>query len=557
MAELFLQLRPFLHLYRQQWRRMALGLGLAILTLLASIGLLSVSGWFISATAAAALWITRSADFNYLLPAGAVRGLSVARTAFRWCERVVSHDATFRLLANLRGWFFRKLAPQRSQQLGQLRQGDLLNRMVADIDALDHIYLRLVTPMIAAAVTIVFVSALVGYFAATAGLVLFIVLSLLLLTVPVVFYRLGQAPSRAVANEQQQLRQHLLDYLQGHNELRVFAGIDKQLARISSSETQLISQQRRMASLTGLSQGLMILCNSYLVLALLVLGYQAFAADNAVGPLLALVVFATMASLEAIAPAAGAFQHLGHTATAASRLNQVLQQPDQLQFGTLAACNQFELQIQQLQFSYQHNPEPVLVEVNLTIKPGEKVALVGQTGCGKSTLLQLLTRELDASAGTINLAGEAIAAYSQTALRQMITVVSQRVHVFNDSLANNLRIANPAASDQQLTAVLEQVQLHGLLKGDGLNQWLGDGGRQLSGGEQRRLGLARALLHPAPLLLLDEPTEGLDDSTEAAIIAELIDNQPQRSILYVTHKPAALAKMDSVYQMENGTLQPL
>ncbi|QIZ76655.1 heme ABC transporter ATP-binding protein/permease CydC [Ferrimonas lipolytica] len=548
------ELKPFLHLYRRQWRRLAFGLVFAVLTLLASIGLLSISGWFISASAVAGLVIARSADFNYLMPAGAVRGLSLGRTVFRWADRVISHDATFRLLATLRSWFFRRLGPLRTEQIKGVRQADLLNRMVADIDSLDHVYLRLITPLVAGSFTIIAVSLLVGYFAPIVGLSLGLVLTALMLILPLLFYRLGKTPGERIGDEQMMLRQHMLEYLQGHNELRVFDALGSQQSKIKQHESALIESQQTMANLTGASQGMVVLFTGWVMLAVLLLSYQVFSADNAVGPLLALIVFAVMASFEAIAPVAGAFQHLGQTQTAAKRLNEILQQPSEVTYGTQPAATSVNLTVEAVSYRYGNNPEPVLDNLSLVIGAGNKCALVGQTGCGKSTLLQLLTRELSAESGTISVNGTPLQDFSESGLRQMICVVSQQIHVFNDSLANNLRLAAPDASDDELILALQQVQLDKLLSGDGLQQWLGDGGRLLSGGEQRRLGLARAMLHPAPLLLLDEPTEGLDDDTEVAIIDQLMNHRPDRSMLYVTHKPAALAHMDQIQYMANGKL---
>ncbi len=550
-------LLPFLRLYQQQWRRLALGMALALLTLLASIGLLSLSGWFISATAVAGLVITRSVEFNYLMPAGAVRGFSVARTAFRWTERVVTHDATFRLLATLRSWFFRRLGQLRTQQLPKVRQADLLNRMVADIDAMDHVYLRLITPFIAGFLAITSVALLVGWFVPRAGIALFFLLLALLIILPLVFYRLGKIPGQKLGQHQMHLRQQLLDYLQGHNELRVFGAVKIQQQRLQQSEQQLLLQQEKMSHYSGAAQGLVILFNGWVMVGILVLTAQVLTAQAQLGPILALVVFATMASFEALAPVAGAFQHLSHTQSAADRLNEILTQESSLTFGQHAGFQHAALHLHQVDFAYAPIGQlhrPILSQLSLQLEAGSKTAIVGPTGCGKSTLLQLLTRELDPTSGQITINDTALNELSQEGLSNTLCVVSQRVHIFNDSLANNLRLAAPNASTEQLETVLKQVKLDKLLQGSGLSQWLGDGGRQLSGGERRRIGIARALLHPAPILLLDEPTEGLDDATELAIIEQLLAQQPERPVLYVTQKRAALSYMDRVMLMDNGQL---
>ncbi len=552
------ELLPFLRLFRQHWRRLALGALLSLLTLLASIGLLSLSGWFIAASAVAGLVITRSSDFNYMMPAGGVRALSVLRTAARWAERVVSHDATFRLLATLRSWFFRRLSRRAPQRLTALRDADLLNRMVADIDALDHLYLRLITPVVAGSLAILSVTVFLAWIDPLLGAVLGGTLLTLLLLLPPLFYRLGRGPGARLNHHHGAYRQQLADYVETQTELLLFQAEAPRRAQLARTEQAMIEAQGAMARLTGLSQGLLTLFNGWLLLLLVVLGHQQLSQGGSPGPLLALVAFATLASFEALNPVTTAFQHLGHTLAAARRLTPLLDADDAMAFGSRDRSEaRGELVIQDLNFRYPGALDPTLDALTLTLSPGERVALIGQTGCGKSTLLQILSRELDADSGTVRLNGHPIEQYRESSLRNQVCLISQRVHIFNDSLANNLRLASPDATDAQLEAVLRQVKLDGLLQGQGLNQWLGEGGRALSGGEQRRIGLARALLHPASLLLLDEPTEGLDDATEQEVINCLLHQRPQRTLLYVTHKPAALEQMDRVLAMEAGRLTPV
>ncbi len=197
----------------------------------------------------------------------------------------------------------------------------------------------------------------------------------------------------------------------------------------------------------------------------------------------------------------------------------------------------------------------MLKDISLTLRAGEHLALLGKTGCGKSTLLQLLTRAWDVSEGEIRLNDQPIAAYDENTLRSLMAVVPQRIHVFNNTLRGNLRIGNNEATDAQLNAVLAQVGLENLLDNDqGLNAWIGEGGRLLSGGEQRRLGIARALLHNAPFLLLDEPTEGLDADTEQHILALLRDIGRDRTMLIITHRLQGLEHMDTLCVMDGGQI---
>ncbi|MGK4432078.1 ATP-binding cassette domain-containing protein, partial [Yersinia enterocolitica] len=241
----------------------------------------------------------------------------------------------------------------------------------------------------------------------------------------------------------------------------------------------------------------------------------------------------------------------------ATRVGQLMEQKPEVTFPDSgpAAAPQVALEVTGLSFTYPQQPLPVLQNISLSLASGEHIALLGRTGCGKSTLLQLLTRAWDANEGVITLNGKPLARFDETTLRQMMTVVSQRVHIFSSTLRENLLLACPTATDEQLKIVLAQVGLANLLDNDeGLNAWMGDGGRPLSGGEQRRLGIARALLHPAPLLLLDEPTEGLDAETEQQILTLLRQHCQHKSLIIVTHRLYGLEYMDRICVMDGGKI---
>ncbi|WP_043597742.1 heme ABC transporter ATP-binding protein/permease CydC [Aeromonas diversa] len=546
-------LLPFLRLYRQHWLSLSLGLLLAMVTLIAGMGLLSLSGWFLSAAAVAGLTVATSHAFNYMTPAGGVRFFSIIRTAGRWGERVVSHDATFKVLTRLRVWFWQRLAPLSTGSRSQFRQADLLNRLVADIDALDHVYLRLITPI---GVALLGSLAMVGFlslFDPTLALTLGAILLVSMMLLPILFYFLGKRPGSALVEQRSRLRTRLLDYLGAQAELQMFAAAQPQLSALRQEEAALIQAQATMARITGLSSALMGLISGWsLVLMLWLAGHGV--AGQAPDPITALMVFATLASFEALQPLSGAFLHLTSSMTAARRLNQVLQQAEPAHFGSQDTQALGELVVSDLQFTYPGGDAPVLHSVSLTLAVGEKIALLGQTGCGKSTLLSLITREWEPTAGTLTLGGLPLAGYSEAALRGAMTVVSQRVHLFSDTLRANLLLAAPEASDARLTEVLTRVGLGQLLDDDGLDAWLGEGGRALSGGELRRIGIARALLHDAPLWLLDEPTEGLDRQTEQAIMQLLHEVCRERSVLLITHRLTGLAQMDRIALMEEGKI---
>ncbi|TKB53259.1 heme ABC transporter ATP-binding protein/permease CydC [Ferrimonas aestuarii] len=540
---------PFIRLFARHKWPMLFGVLLAIITLIASIGLLTLSGWFLAASASAGLVIATRGQFNYLYPSAGVRGFSLLRTVARWAERVVSHDATFRILTLLRGRFFEALLPLPAKDRQSLRSGDLLNRMVSDVDTLDHIYLRLISPLIAAVVAIAGCVLFLSWFDIELALVLGAVLVGLLLTLPMLFYKLGKRPGEKLGDATQSLRQDLNDTLSAHTELSVYGAMDEQRHKVAESEQQLLDAQKRLNGLTALSQFLLQLLNGWTLVLMLYLGADQIGALAPPGPLLALVGFLTLASFEAIIPVAGAFQHLSHTLSAARRLNPILNHAPTQTFGD-QPWTEGVLRMEALNFSYPGAINPALSDCQLELHPGEKIAIVGKTGCGKSTLLQLISREWQPNSGRITLADTPLNTISEASLRANLCVIEQKVHIFNATLADNLRIAATGASEAELVTVLSRVGLDHLLETKGLSLWLGDGGRPLSGGEARRIGLARALLHPGKWLLMDEPTEGLDNDTEQKVLDELLDSD--RSVIYVTHKQAGLERMDRVLTMHQG-----
>lgn len=547
-------LLPFLALYRRHTFLISLGIILAIITLLASIGLLALSGWFLAASALAGL--AGLFTFNYMLPAAGVRGAAIFRTAGRYAERVVSHDATFRVLAHLRVFTFQKILPLSPGGIARFRQAELLNRLVADVDTLDHLYLRVISPLVSAAVVIAVVTAGLSLLDTGLALTLGAILLLLLLLIPPIFYRAGKPIGAELTALRGQYRTDLAAWLQGQAELVVFGAAESFRAVLNATEQRWQQRQWQQTSLGGLAQALLILASGLTVTLLLWLAAAGIGGNTQPGALIALFVFAGLAAFEAMMPIAGAFQHLGQVVASATRVKQIIDRQPEVNFppqGADAAATA-ALSLRQVDFTYPGQPQPVLRNITLDVAPGEHIALLGRTGCGKSTLLQLLTRAWDINSGSISLNGQPLASYSESTLRAMTTVVNQRVHIFSSTLRENLQLAAPGATDAQFNAVLRQVGLDKLLENEGLNAWLGEGGRQLSGGEQRRLGIARALLHPASLLLLDEPTEGLDAETERQILQLLRQHCQGKTLILITHRLYGLDHFDRICVMDGGKI---
>ncbi|HAU5594343.1 TPA: cysteine/glutathione ABC transporter ATP-binding protein/permease CydC [Citrobacter amalonaticus] len=547
-------LLPYLTLYKRHKWMLTLGIVLAIITLLASIGLLTLSGWFLSASAVAGFAGIYS--FNYMLPAAGVRGAAITRTAGRYFERLVSHDATFRVLQHLRIHTFSKLLPLSPAGLARYRQGELLNRIVADVDTLDHLYLRVISPLVGAFVVIMIVTIGLSVLDVTLACTLGGVMLLTLFIMPPVFYRAGKTTGQNLTHLRGQYRQQLTSWLQGQAELTIFGASDRYRAQMEATELQWHEAQRRQSELTALSQALMLLIGAIAILLMLWMAAGGVGDNAQPGALIALFVFCALAAFEALAPVTGAFQHLGQVIASAMRITELTEQKPEVTFPTDVSDvpDQVTLTLRDVSFSYPEQAQKALDSLSLQVNPGEHIAILGRTGCGKSTLLQLLTRAWDPQQGEILLNGCSIATLNEATLRKTISVVPQRVHLFSATLRDNLLLAAPDASDDQLTDTLRRVGLEKLLDDAGLNSWLGEGGRQLSGGELRRLAIARALLHDAPLMLLDEPTEGLDATTESQMLELLAEVMRDKTLLMVTHRLRGLARFDQIIVMDNGQI---
>lgn len=548
-------LLPFLSLYRRHPWRLGLGVVLAIVTLLASIGLLTLSGWFLAASSLAG--VAGLYSFNYMLPAAGVRGAAITRTAARYFERLVSHDATFRVLQHLRVFTFSRLMALAPAQLARFRNGELLNRFVSDVDTLDHLYLRVISPLLGAAVVIVVVTCGLALLDMQLALLLGAIMLLTLLMMPPLFWRLGARTGAHIARYQARWRLQLTHWLSGLAELQIYGAAALWRQRLDQEERAWQQAQQQQHRLQALAQSLLTLIAGSTVTLLLWLAASGVGTNSTPGALIALFVFCALAAFEALAPVAGAFLPLAQVTHAAQRVQEIINQPPAIHFPTQPVATQraLSLTLEQIDFSYPQRPEAVLHNFSLTLAAGEHLALLGPTGCGKSSLLALITRGWEAQRGTIRLNGIDLAAWDEASLRQRISVVTQRVHLFSQTLRANLLLAAPQASDAQLIDVLQRVGLvHLTQHNEGLNAWMGEGGRPLSGGELRRLAIARALLHDGDLWLLDEPTEGLDAGTEQQILTLLQQVSQGKTLIMVTHRLSGLEKMDRICVLDGGQI---
>ena len=549
-------LLPFLRLFKFAKLPLFLGLVLMITGLASSIGLLTTSGWFLAATAIAGLGTL----FNFFYPSASVRGLAISRTLFRYFEKLVTHDATFRILAKLRVQVFEKIIPLSPAVLNRYRNSDLLNRLVSDVDILDSLYLRLIAPFITAIFVILAMCIGLSFVNTPLALGLGISLLLLVFVIPTVFYQLGKKFGDKLVHSRALYRTQFLEFIQAQAELLLFNAEDKLKNNMAKTEANWQADQQKEANLSGFSTALSLFLNGLIIAAMLWFSSQAeFGNDEYRMAFIALFTFAALASFEILMPLGSAFLHIGQVIASAERVTDIIEQQPLVVFNGKTEFDQNAttlIEAKDLSFTYPERQNRALDNLNLTIQKGKKVAILGKTGSGKSTLLQLLVRNYDANQGELSLAGKPISDYAEDTLRSQFCFLTQRVHVFSDTLRQNLQFASAVnIPDEKMIEVLNQVGLGKLLeKEQGLDIWLGDGGRPLSGGEQRRLGLARILLNNAPILLLDEPTEGLDRETERQILRLILAHAENKTLIMVTHRLTAIEQFDELCVIDEAKL---
>jgi ATP-binding cassette subfamily C protein CydC len=546
-------LRRFLRLLRPYAGWVALGILLSLATLIANVTLMAVSGWFIASMAIAG---AAGVSMNYFTPAAVIRACAIVRTAGRYGERLVTHEATLRLLAGLRVWFYRRLEPLAPGALQAYRSGDLLSRIRADIDTLDNFYLRILAPTVTALLGgLAFVLFLLRYDPRLA-VILLTVLLMSGIAVPWSVKRLGDAPGRRAVVVKSDLRAAAVDGVQGLAELQVFGAEQRHAGRISELSRILAGEQQRLSNLSGLSQGTVGLAAN-LALWLTVWTAIPLVHDGSIAPQeLAMLALFVLASFEAVMPLPNAFQALGETRAAARRFLEIVDAEPQVAEpeNPAALPNGFDIRFERVGFTYPGGGEPVLSDIDLDWSEGSKVAIVGPTGSGKSTLINLLLRFWAPLEGRITVGGVDIGDLRGEDLRGRIAMVSQHTHLFTGSIRENLLVANPGASQGRLEEACRSAELHDFIASqpDGYATQVGEAGLALSGGQARRLAIARALLKDAPILVLDEPTEGLDGPTASALMRTLHTLTLNRSTLLITHRPEGLEDMDDILVLEHG-----
>jgi ATP-binding cassette subfamily C protein CydC len=553
----FAVLRRLHGLMREQRGWMVFGAALAVLSTLSGIGLLAVSGYFITSMA---LVGAGGAAINYYTPSALIRLFAILRTGGRYGERLVTHEATLRMLARLRVWLFARLVPLAPAALGELRSAELFSRLRADVDALEHAYLGVLIPMLVATVVmvvVVVVSLIYLPWLALPLLLLFLFGGGLL---PAWALRQGRVPGATVVACNETLLALAADGLRGRAELALYGAEKAHADRLAAVVARQRRAQRRIDRLQALGSAGVMLSAQLAAVSALLLGLSALRGGLLGGPDLVMLALLVPAAFEAIAPLPEAWTQLASTLVSARRVfalaDTPVPVPEPSQPSPSPSIRQHDLSLRGLRLRYGANGPWVLDGVDLDLPQGRHIALVGASGAGKSSLIGALTR-LYPSEGSVTLGGSALDAWHGDDLRARIGVVEQRPYLFDASLRDNLRLARPDATAEQLDHVIEQAQLSDYVTGlpQGLRTWVGEDGIRVSGGEARRIAIARALLADPPILLLDEPAEGLDAGTVADLYAALRAAMVGRSVLLITHRLGGLADMvDEVATMRDGQI---
>ena len=525
---------------------------LGVATVASNVGLLATAAYVISASALVTFL------GSLVIPIYLVRLFGVSRASARYAERLVSHDLTFKLLADFRLWFYTRLEPLAPARLLRYPTGDLLSRIVGDVEELQNVYLRVVAPVAVASVTSLLTFALLYSFAPPLA---FAALGFLLaagIGIPLMVRRLVRGLGRKQLELRGELNARIVDGVQGAQDLLAFGGVRDHERAIATLNRRLGRLQGRMAFITGLQDAIGDLLMNLAMLSVLVLAIPLVSGGEVRGVYLAFLALVVLGSFEAVQPLGTAFQFLGRSVGAGERLFEILDaEPEVKDPATpLPIPQDHKLELDGVGFRYRDGDRFALEGVSLVLERGKRVAIVGPSGAGKSTLARLVLRFWDPTEGEISIGGRDVRGYAQDDVRALIGVVSQDTHVFNDTLRANLLLARPEATDDDLRNVLVRAQLDELVERlpRGLGSPLGEQGLKLSGGERQRLSVARALLKNAPLLVLDEPTANLDPATERELLDAVYRSMQDRATLVITHRLVRMEQMDEILVLERGRI---
>jgi ATP-binding cassette subfamily C protein CydCD len=531
--------------------RLALALLLGSLALGSAVGLMATSGWLISRA-------SQQPPVLYLMVAvTATRAFGIGRAVFRYAERLVSHDAVLRMLADTRVAVYRRLERLAPAGLRTARRGDLLSRLVTDVDALQDYWLRWLLPAAAAAVVSAGSVGFTAWLLPEAGAALAVGLLAAGVGVPLVTGAVARRAERRLAPARGVLATQVADLLTGTAELTVAGALPARTAEARRADGELTRIASRAATATALGDGLTALVSGLTVAATALVGAQAVVDGRLSGVAMAVVVLTPLAAFEAVLGLPLAVQYRQRVRKSAERVYEVLDAPEPVREPERpleAPESPFPVVVRGLAARHAGQERDALSGVDLTLEQGRRIAVVGPSGSGKTTLAQVLLRFLDAGAGAYTLGGVDAYGMDSDDVRRLVGLCAQDAHLFDSSVRENLLLARKDATDSELRDVLGRVRLLEWVDGlpDGLDTLIGEHGARLSGGQRQRVALARALLADFPVLVLDEPAEHLDLATADALTADLLAATAGRTTLLITHRLAGLEAVDEVIVLDDG-----
>jgi len=546
-------MRLLFSLYATRAGGLLLALLLASLTLAAGVALFGVSGWFLTGAALA----TSAMTFNLFGPSAMVRGFSFIRIVSRYGERLAGHATTFKILSDIRVRVFSRLIPLVPLKAAAHRTGDFVARLTADVETLDMMFLQVVAPLATAVLGALGLGLFLWLVLPEALPVALIGFGLTTLFLPLLIVMAGRRSGAATVATAADLRIAVLDGIDGHADLVTLGAVEGARNTVDEAAAALRAARLRQAWRIAFGPAFVVLGAGATAIATLYVGLPALEQGFVRGPVLVGAVLAVMAVFEVAGPILRGAGRLGAASAAARRIQSLddmqpaIRDPEQ----PVPVPDRGDITFEKVGFTYGRD-QTVLSGLDLTLHQGERIAIIGESGSGKSTLLGLLLRLVDVDAGRIRIGGVDVRAVRQADLHAHVALLSQDAPVFIGTVRDNLHIADPAASDAALHAVLEKARLGSFVRGlpQGLDTWLGESGETLSAGQARRLCLARTLLSPARVLLLDEPTAGLDRPTEAEFLADLLAVTTGRTLILATHAALPDGAVDRVYRLEEGAL---
>ena len=537
-------LRRLLALSGIRISRVALSVVLGALTVLFGVGLMATAGYLISRAA------ERPAILSLTTAIVAVRFFGLARPLARYGDRLWSHDLALRALGHVRARFYEGIEPLAPAGLQAFRRGDLMARMIGDVDALQGLYLRgLGPPLVALAAGAACVGTAAAFLPA-AGAVLAAGLVLGGVAAPVLAGRLNATAGRRQAAARGELTSEIVDLLRAAPELVVYGAEERVLERVRSADRELDRLARRDAVAGGLGDSISILVAGLTVVGVLAVSVHAHHAGTLDRVLVAMLALLAVASFEAVTALPGAARELSSTLASGRRVLELVGRtpPVHDPMTPLDPPAGAAVALDGVTARYEPEAPPVLSDFDLQLDPGRRVALVGPSGAGKTTVTNLLLRFLDPAYGRVSLDGRDLREYRQHDVRGTFALAGQEAHVFDSSIRANLLLARPAATERELRLALRRAQLEEWVDSlpDGLDTLVGEDGNRLSGGQRQRLTLARALLSDAEVLVLDEPSAHLDPETAQAVVDEAFAAAGERSVLLITHRREGLDLVDEV-----------